>query len=390
MVHNMQRRELLAGLGLIGLAASQSAQAASNPEKLVVLFLRGGADSLSMLPPYLEPAYYTSRPKLALAAPGGNSSTLDLNGQFGLHPALAKLKPLYENNNLAFVQAVGLPFKSRSHFEMQRLMERGSIHSDLASGWLGRHMARTTSYSPLRAVCLGSTAARTLMGSPNVAVLRQLDSYHWFSQLPQEYFQTLESLMTGHASAQNAFTLMETLDSTQPWQQPTTANYPDSRTGNALKQIAQLIKTGVGLETAHVDVHGWDTHQGQDTRLPLLLSDLAQSLAAFHDDLGELMQSTTVIVMTEFGRRVAENANMGTDHGSAGCMILMGAGVQGGQVHGLWPGLENKDLDQGDLRITTDYRQILAEYLQVRRRETNVDSIFPDFDFSSAQGIFTP
>ena len=163
--------------------------------------------------------------------------------------------------------------------------------------------------------------------------------------------------------------------------------YPTNDLGNGLRQAACLLKGNIGLEVACLDMGGWDTHvaQGRDTGFqPARLSELGRSLAAFHADLGPDINHVTTIVMTEFGRRAAENSGLGTDHGRASCMFVMGGGVVGGKVHGHWPGLaesqlENAGGEQGDLRVTTDYRDVLAEIVSLRLRNPRLSEVFPEY-----------
>ncbi len=390
----MDRRALLTGLGVAAFAASQQAAANLNRDRLVVIFLRGGADALSILPPLQESEYYRLRPRLALPAPGQANGAINLDGQFGLHPQLAPLKPLYDAGILGFIHATGLDIDSRSHFEMQRLIELGGTSGGIQHGWLGRHLQNLNDNpSPLRAVSLNPGLPKSMRGDPTVAALPVLNIVQGLGGMAPGYYDVLEALQGSAsplgfpATGASALDLMNALESAQGWNVASNATYPDTEMGNSLKQLAQLIKADMGTEVAHLDDSTWDTHQRQSTTLPAMLSNLAHSLLAFHNDLGALMSSTTVIVMTEFGRRLVENGD-GTAHGSGGCMLAMGAGVNGGQVHGQWPGLAPADLDDGDLRITTDYRQVLSDYLQLRRGETSMDSVFPGFQPGQSSGLF--
>lgn len=386
----MDRRTLLAGIGLVGLAAHHQAAAQIQRDNLVILFLRGGADGLSLAAPYTSTEYYAARPGLSVAPPGETGGGFDLDGQFALNPALAALYPLYNSGEMAIVHAAGLPHGSRSHFVAQDNLESGHLHGGSLTGWLGRHMnSLSDNPSPMRSICMSKGLPLILRGDNSAVVLPKPDAHQWLHQMPGNYTSLLESLQLG-SSASTAITLAETLDSVAPWNIPSSISYPSSSLGRSLAFAAQYIKAGVGNEAIHIDVGDWDTHDAQDTRLPEMLTDLGNSLATFHSDLGAAMQQTTVIVMTEFGRRVGQNANNGTDHGRGACMLALSGSINGGRVYADWPGLEDDNLVDGDLAITTDHRQVLWECLQHRRAANDPSLIFPDFQPSTDTGLFNP
>ncbi len=366
---------------------------------LVVIFLRGAADALNIVVPHGEEAYYARRPTLAVPRPADTKApqaerVLDLDGFFGLHPQLRPLMPIWEQGHLAPVHACGAPDESRSHFKAMELMERGIEDANgPASGWINRHLATldTGSGSPLRAVGLGGAVQRSLQGAIPVAALRSISDFHLAGD------RKVESLMLAGLSSlygtedslgalgRETLRIIQTLETLNPdsYIPQTSVLYPDSEFGVGLRQIAMLMKAQVGLEVAAIDLGGWDTHFAQGTSqglMPSLLTELAAGLAALHDDLADYHSKLSVVVMTEFGRRVKENASLGTDHGHGGLMLLMGGNVVGDTVHGRWPGLERDQLfGPGDLAVTTDYRDVLAEVCRARLNNESIDQIFPEF-----------
>lgn len=356
---------------------------------LVVLFLRGAADGLSMVVPYGDDDYYSARPTLALAAPpkggtgdGKDGKSLRLDDLFGLHPALAPLHPLYAEGRMAVLHAVGSGDQTRSHFEAMAAMERGLADEAgrESSGWLARHLlssAPADGGSPLRAVTFEDVLPDSLRGATDVSVIRSLADFKLDLPRP-ELHAALASLYAGGRDAASAagretLSVLNALKRVDPanYKPENGAQYPDSSLGNGLKQTACLVKARVGLEVACLSRGGWDTHvaQGGATGfLALQFKDVADSLAAFAADLGASgMARVTTVVMTEFGRRVRENSGLGTDHGRASAMFVVGGAVNGGKVYADWPGLAPDKLEEpGDLRVTTDYRDVLGEIVARR------------------------
>jgi uncharacterized protein (DUF1501 family) len=375
------------------------AASSARGDVLVAVFLRGAADSLNIVVPHGEAAYYRHRPTLAIPRPDDRRSSnanraVDLDGFFGLHPALEPLLPAWDAGHLALVHACGAPDESRSHFQAMELMERGL--TDLrgpASGWIARHLASldTGNTSPLRAVGLGEMVQHSLRGAVSVTALRSIADFHLGGDLSaaQRMQAVLARLYQGDGEVQalgrETLHILDTLSELDParYTPGADAAYPETDYGFGLRQVATLIKADVGLEAAALDLGGWDTHfaqGGSEGLMATLLGELAQGLAAFHADLADRMNEVTLVVMTEFGRRVYENASLGTDHGHAGVMFLLGGHVAGGKVHGDWPGLEPEQLfGPGDLAATVDYRDILAEVCQMRLRNPAIDQIFPDY-----------
>ncbi len=375
-------------------------QTAPRGDTLVVIFLRGAADALNVIVPHGEEAYYRLRPTLGIPRPDDpradqTERAVDLDGFFGLHPALRPLQSAWEANHLAIVHACGAPDESRSHFKAMELMERGvDDEKGPASGWIGRHLASldTGNPSPLRAIGLGPMTQRSLQGAVPVAALRSIADFHLGGDLraAARMQAALSQLYTGpdelSIAGQETLDILDTLQMLDPAHYRSAGDrpYPNSEFGLGLQQIAMLIKAEVGLEVAAIDVGGWDTHFAQGGSAGLmanLLEDLSTGMAAFHSDLVEFADRMTVVVMSEFGRRAHENASLGTDHGHGSVMLLLGGNVVGGRVHGTWPGLEEGQLfGPGDLAVTTDYRDVLAEVCAVRLNNPAADAIFPGFN----------
>lgn len=393
VITHLSRRGLLMGLGLgaVGwLAGSPSlAQLSIKPGKkngkvLVDIFLRGGMDGLNVVVPYGEDAYYRLRPGLKIA----KKDLLDLNGFFGLNPSLSPLLPFYREGHMALLHAVGSDDQTRSHFEAMSAMERGlpKSSSGSSSGWLARHLETTPSdaATPLRAVALGATMPDSLKGATQAVAMETVTDYRLSTD--DDGFRTaLADLYGSHRdpygeAGHATLEVLQTLRRLDPKSYKSEVVYPTSDLATSLKQVAFLIKAGVGVEVAALDRGGWDTHVAQAQWLALNLDDLGKSLAAFYQDLGHEAARVTIVVQTEFGRRAAENSGLGTDHGRASTMFVMGGAVKGGKVYADWPGLEDRQLEPpGDLRVTTDYRRPLAEILAYHGNP-DAASVFPGFE----------
>ncbi len=394
----LSRRTFLRGSGVLGLGMSlfpswmprlvfsPHGQPAER-DTLVVIFQRGGMDGLNAVIPYGEGArYYDRRPSIAIP----ESSILDLDGFFGFHPALAPLKEVYDSDALTIVHATGSPDPSRSHFDAMEFMERGTPGDKLGStGWINRHLQTAAWHndSPFRAIGMGSLPPSSLRGPVNTLALQSILDFHLGGREDQlgDIRRTLSGLYTVNAptdaltqSAANVFNVVDLLADLSPenYTPSNGAAYPDGDFGLALQQVAMLIKAEVGLEVACVDIGGWDTHENQDGPFTGLLDELGRGLAAFYADLADRMRGVSVVSMSEFGRRVQENASAGTDHGHGNFMMLMGGGARS-QVYAQWPGLHAEALDDGDLAITTDYRDILSEILV--KRIGNSAPVFPNY-----------
>ncbi len=361
---------------------------------LVCIFLRGGADGLNMIVPYGDSDYYNARSQIAIP----DSEVLDLDGLFGLHPALAPLHPIFQDGRMTAVHAVGSPHPTRSHFDAMSIME-GGIQNPLSieSGWLGRHLAvlNNGNDSPLRAIGWGTAVQDSLRGPVSAIALQSIVDYH-LSGRPEAAAQMMAALnalytveggeLTAAALAtQDAINVVASVD-VDAYPVQNGAQYPeegpDGGFGLALRQTATLIRAEVGLEVACIDLGGWDTHESQggvEGRQASLMTTLAEGLAAFYTDLDTLLDRVTVVVMSEFGRRVEENASGGTDHGHGNMMLVMGGAVAPTLVITHWPTLAPDYRDRGDLAITIDYRSILAEILQQRIGNAALSEVFPDF-----------
>jgi uncharacterized protein (DUF1501 family) len=345
--------------------------------------------------PYGDPDYYRLRPSLAIqppdathAAPGDRS--LDLDGFFGLHPSLAPLLLAWQDGHLALVHAVGAPDDSRSHFRSMELMERGaSDESGPASGWLSRVLAASqgASSSPLRAVAWGDRPPRSLLGSVPVTTLQSIADAHLGSdgQSLDAFRTTLAALYQPFddlgSAGQDLLGLLGSLDRLRGNRKTTAAAYPQTDFGRALEQTARLVMAGVGLEVAALELGGWDTHfaqGGSQGIMATLLVELATGLAAFVLDLGAEIGRVTTVTMSEFGRRAYENGSLGTDHGHGSCMFVLGGRVNGRRVVAHWPGLGEGELfGPGDLAVTTDYRDVLAEICRTQLSDTALGAVFP-------------
>jgi len=363
-------------------------------DTLVVVFLRGAADVLNMVVPHGEEAYYQLRPSLGIARPDDSRTkkeerTVDLDGFFGLHPNMSPLLEAWQSEQLAIIHACGAPDESRSHFKAMELMERGvDDERGPASGWIGRHLAtlNTGNSSPLRAVGMGTRPQRSLSGSVPVSALRSITDFHLGGDVRalQQMRASLETVYANDILGQETLSIMDTLEKLDPstYYSPL-STYPDTEFGLALKQTAMLIKAEVGLEVSAIDLGGWDTHFAQGSSagiMPNLMKDLAEGLAAFHADMADHQSQLTTVTMSEFGRRASENGSLGTDHGHGSMMMLLGGNVDGGKVHGQWPGLgEGQLIGPGDLAVTTDYRDVLSEILTKRLNNPATNEIFPEY-----------
>src|SRR6266568_3410936 len=360
---------------------------------LVCLFQRGAVDGLNMIVPHGEPAYYQERPRIAVPA----NAVVDLDGHFGLHPSLAPLKELWDNKSLAAIHAIGSPDGTRSHFDAQDYMESGTPGvKSTGDGWVNRYCQHDREHAdtPFRAVAFGPQLPRILAGSAPTLAIDDLQAFGL--RVPQEdardrLTRAFEALYDGAStgllasSSQEGFDAVRQLQQANPTQyQPAHgAEYPRGRLGRGFLQIAQLIKADVGVQIAFLDGTGWDTHVNQGSsegQLAARLKELGDSLAAFAIDLGEKMRDVVVLTMSEFGRTIHENGNVGTDHGHATAMFALGGPVNGGKVLGKWPGLDPASRFEGrDLAVTTDFRDLFGEILARHLGARDLAAVFPGF-----------
>jgi uncharacterized protein (DUF1501 family) len=380
---------------------------------LIVLFQRGAADALNVVVPHGEKAYYQMRPAIAIPRPvaGAAQTAIDLDGFFGLHPALSPFKKLWDDGILATVHAVGSPSNTRSHFDAQDYMESGTPdNKGTRDGWLNRYLAvkgtcdecklhdgTSAEKSPFRAVSMTPQTPRILEGGAPSVAMNSVDEFTIRTNGTQA--DRIEALYrTGnadvvHAAGGEMFEAMKMLKAANPQQYvpQNSADYPRSPFGQHLRQIAQLIKSDVGLEIAFADVGGWDTHvnQGGATgQLANRLDDFAKSIGALVQDLGDRMSDVTVLTMSEFGRTAHQNGNGGTDHGHATSMFVIGGDVKGKKVYGKWPGLEPEQLNEGrDLALTTDFRSVFSEVAFKHLGAAKMDAVFPGFNSDQSKWL---
>jgi uncharacterized protein (DUF1501 family) len=370
---------------------AEATTAAANNKKLVVIFQRGAADGLNIVVPYRETNYYAMRPSIAIR----QNEVLDLDGFFGLHPAMASIKPLYDQGHLAVVHAAGSPDMTRSHFDAQDYMESGTPGVKITEdGWLNRALQAEVlrdKPSAFRAVALGTQVPRTLQGKIPAIAVNNLADFSVGGRGPQTspvsnafqamYDSSADAVL--HGTGQETFEAVKMLKAANPskYQPAAGVVYPNTAFGNSLKQVAQLLKANLGVEAAFSDIGGWDTHQNQGNsngQLANRLREFSDSVAAFWKDMGNDAGSITLVTMSEFGRTARQNGTGGTDHGHANVMFVLGGSVKGGKVYGRWPGLANEQLNEGrDLSVTTDFRQVLGEAAAKTLGSRNLDAVFP-------------
>ncbi len=384
------RNGTLAAVGTGGLsgfvthAAFGAADSGTRTKPLVVIFIfqRGAADGLNIVVPHGEASYYSMRPTINIP----KNSVLDLDGFFGLHPALASLHPLWRQKHLAIVHAAGSTHPTRSHFEAQDFMESGTPGIKVTEdGWLNRALRDSTAASAgdrsaLHAIALGSSLPRILSGKERAVAVNNVNSLAVGGK-------------TLNLPVSNGFerTGEKTFDAVNPvkadfakYTPAPNANYPEGHFGDSLMQIAQMIKAKLGVQVAFADIGGWDHHAdagSTEGQMAHLLRDFSQAISAFWADLGDLAEDTVVVTMSEFGRAARENGNRGTDHGHGNVMFVLGGPVRGGRVYGRWPGLDQSQLYEGrDLAVTTDFRMVLSEVVSRCLGNKDLKAVFPGFE----------
>ncbi len=356
-----------------------------NLKTLVVVFLRGGADGLNMVAPAHDPGYHRARPRIAIKDTDTGAAKLD--GSFVLNPILKDLAAPYHDGALAVVHAVGSEDSTRSHFEAQDLMERAG---DVAGGWLGRYLRfrGATTTGALSAIAVSRALPESLRGAPAATVMRSLEDFTLGkgggllqASLEKLYAKEHDALGASARDTLAALSRIEKLSKTT-YSPAHGASYERDDFSQGIKQVARLIKARVGLEAVSLDIGGWDSHITQSAVMDPEMRKLNAGLSAFYRDLGKTgMAHVTVVVMTEFGRRLAENSAFGTDHGRGSVMFLMGGGVKGGRVLGEWPGLTKEVLEgPGDLPVKTNYRDVLAPILQRHSPQVDLAKVFPAYE----------
>jgi uncharacterized protein (DUF1501 family) len=371
---------------------------------LVTIFQRGAMDGLNAVVPYGEQAYYNLRPSIAVPRPktGDATTVIDLDGFFGLNPALVAFKPLYDSGEVAIIHAAGSPDNTRSHFDAQDYMEAGTPGvKSTTDGWLNRYLQAKPDpkASPFRAVAMGANLPRTMQGKAGTIAMNSINDFAIragggeMGQAVQGgfeamYAQTVNDALRG--TGKETFEAVKMLKQVNPGQYKPAPDvvYPRGQFGDRLRQIAQLVKSDIGLEVAFTDIGGWDTHANQGAgqgQLPNRLTEFANGISALYADLKDRADEVVILTMTEFGRTAKENGNRGTDHGHASAMFALGGSVKGGKVYGKWPGLKTNELYEArDLAVTTDFRDVFAELAKNHLGATNLNTIFPGFQVNPA------
>jgi len=377
------------------------------PERtLVTIFLRGGADGLTLVPPIADDAYHSARPSLRVRA----EDAIRLDDRFGLNPALAALMPHIEDGRLAIIHGAGSDDTTRSHFAAQDRMEHGG---DQGGGWLGRYLraraapasaaptnatpTSATSPSALSAVAIGTTRPESLRGAPGGAVIQTVRDFgldadpNVMERLGRLYAKAAGPIGAAGRSTLEAVHTLRAMRGAD-YVPERGAVYPDTSFGRGLREIARLVKADVGMVATTIDMIGgglsWDTHFVQGQGIPTLMRELADGIDAFWTDLSAHRQRVTVVVMTEFGRRVRENTSLGTDHGAGSVMFVLddglgtrtrpGSPIIGGAVHAGFDALEEGTLiGPGDVPVTTDYRDVIAEVLRWHAPGIDLNAVFP-------------
>jgi uncharacterized protein (DUF1501 family) len=371
-----------------GTAFTQTSYAASGvaDQVLVVLSMRGACDGLSLVVPHADRVYYEARPRIAVPS----DQLLAKDGFFGLHPALAPLLPLWNAGKMAAVHATGLPVPNRSHFSAMEELEDADPGSEARVGWLNRLVGRDGVGSPLEAIQMGGGVPSAAVSGPQpVLVTPDVSSVRLAGPAgAREEAARRLSLQTAWGGAPTDLgaglrAALDVVDDFAPVRatSETPANgavYPNNDLADALRSSARTIRADVGAEIITVDHGSWDHHTNIGTtasgNIKSRTDELAGAVAAFFADLGPLADKVTLVTISEFGRRVKENANQGLDHGHGNVMFVMGAGVKGGRYYGDWPGLSNTT--DADLLVTTDYRNVLSEVI-VSRFDASPSEIVP-------------
>ncbi len=371
---------------------------------LVTIFQRGAMDGLNAVVPFGDDAYYSLRPSIAVPKPksGDVTTAIDLDGYFGLNPGLSSFKPLFDAGQLAIIHAVGSPDSTRSHFDAQDYMESGTPGvKSTTDGWLNRYLQTNADpkASPFRGVSMGANLPRTMQGKASAIAMNSINDFAIRAGggetgqalqggFEAMYQQTVNDALRG--TGKETFEAVKMLKRVNPSQYQPTAGviYPRGQFGDRLKQIAQLVKSDIGLEVAFTDIGGWDTHANQGAgqgQLANRLIEFSSGISALYSDLKDRADEVVILTMTEFGRTAKENGNRGTDHGHGSAMFMLGGKVIGGKVYDKWPGLKTNQLnEQRDLAITTDFREVFAEVAKNHLGAANLNAIFPGFQVNPA------
>lgn len=398
--------------GFIGIAGAAAASAmlprvamardyrTSQRDVVVTIFLRGGADGLTLCAPWGEAAYYAARPSIAVPRPDSSvlNRGINLDGFFAFPAALAPFVPIFQEGRLLVVHAAGSTDPTRSHFLAQSIVETARGQANVSTGWLGRHLESVAPMVPnaaLRGVGLSYAGMQqALIGGPRSVPVPPTVASAGFSGVMNDvpFANGVEAMYSG-AREPLRTTALDTIEMVAAlrgvnfngYQPATGSNYPTGALSTTLKQVAALIKAQIGVEAVTMDAPGgWDTHADQGPltgEMAGLMNSTAAAIAAFYRDMNAGgAPSTTIVVMSEFGRALRENSSRGSDHGRGGVMFVIGPAVNGGRVLTQWPGLAPNQLHEGrDLKVTIDYRDILAEIVDKRLGNPNVSYVFPGY-----------
>ena len=400
----MRRRQFLTRAGFLGAGmlipvglnscVAQTEARTSKPQRLIVIFLRGGIDGLNVVVPHQEADYYEARPTVAIPYPQEKNGVLDLDGFFGLHPSLEDLIPLWEKKNLAFIHASGLPLTERSHFQAQDYMENGTPGiKSTTDGWMNRLLAELPQKTPVQALNVGGTTPYILKGKMEIATLKPgKDSIKPIITDRGDVSQAFGSLYSGKDDLSQAYqngTKSRKAVLNELKQEMMSSSRGASSVNAFVDDAAEVARLMVGntkTQLAFMDVGSWDTHINQNGIHNNLLPNLGEGLATLVKGLEPIYADTTIVVMSEFGRTVKENGNKGTDHGHGGIMLLLGGNIRGGKVYGEWRGLQESVLDEKrDLPVTTDFRMPITSILQNRLGlgSDSLNRVFPDYQITN-------
>lgn len=406
----MNRREFVVGCSaaIAAMAGSQIESFAFSPEPnaqkdiFVFVFLRGGCDALNLVAPVDDKYYVAARPAPLRITESGKNPGLRLknslnNQDFRLHSNAKALHELYGSNQLAIVHACGLTNGTRSHFDAMDMIERGvNQKKNVTDGWLTRYLKSAQLEGMLPAIAAETNLPKSFIGSSMASSIKNIQDFKVNGD--PRLMGILKTMYKGnsllHETAQNTIATLKYIDKKigknskgqrKKYQPANGVKYPenwkDGGLGKSLQTVAQVIKMEVGLQVATVSFGGWDTHEGQAYHFAHKTAGLSQALMAFYNDVAAYHKNLTVLVMSEFGRRLKANKSNGTDHGHGGVALALGGNVKGGKIYGQWPGLATEQLDKRvDLDVTTDYRSVLSEILQKRMKNTQLAEIFPGFN----------
>lgn len=365
-------KALLSGATVVaaGMPVRMSFAAGAGERRLILIIQRGGMDGLAAIAPYGDPAYSSARGGMALPRPGQANGVLDLDGTFGFNPALQPLMAMWQAKELAIFHATGLQgYNGRSHFDAQNLLETAALMPrSRDEGWLNRALAQVSGPKPA-ALAVGEAVPLVLLGPQPVAswapaVLPAAD---------EDYLSRVQALYAREPALAAALKSAIEIRGVAKGADMGDMQGPQARSfAGLVKGAMALMKAPGAPRIVVLDIGGWDTHANQDALLTRAMKELAGGLEAIKVELGPLWQETAVLVVTEFGRTVKANGSRGTDHGTGCAAFLMGGAVNGGKVHGAWPGLSQGALNEGrDLRITTPlaglYKSVLSDHLRLSK-----------------------